>query len=151
MMIQTARCGAIQVSENNIINFSPGLLAFEDLTRYVLLDITESPYFKWLQSLDNPELAFLLVDPFTVKNDYYVELNQPLKEKLGIKVPADVLIYTTVTVPKSGLKDATTNLMGPVIINCPARLGQQIILDRENDALKYPLVPKDYMKLRAGG
>ena len=151
MIIQTARFGAIQVQANHILNFSPGLLAFEDLTRYILLDIAESPYFKWLQSLDNPELAFLLVDPFTVKNDYYVELNQLLKEKLGIKVPEDVLIYTTVTVPKSGLKDATTNLMGPVIINCPARQGQQIIFDGENNAIKYPLVPKDYMKLSAGG
>lgn len=151
MIITTARFGDLQIEANNIINLSPGLLAFEDLTRYILLDIAESPFFKWLQSLDNPELAFLLVDPFTVKKDYIVDINDELVEKLSISDAKDVLVYTMVNVPPSGFQAATTNLIGPLIINWPTRQGRQIIIDGENYTIKHPLVPKDYMKLSTGG
>lgn len=143
MKIKTARFGAIEVEENNILKFSPGLLAFESLTRYILLDIAESPFFKWLQSIDNPELAFLLIDPFTINRNYNVDINDEVADKLGLSTAQDVLVYTIVTVPRSGFKDATTNLMGPLIINWRKKQGKQIILDRQNYNLKYPLkVPK---------
>lgn len=131
------------MEENNILKFSPGLLAFESLTRYILLDIAESPFFKWLQSIDNPELAFLLIDPFTINRNYNVDINDEVADKLGLSTAQDVLVYTIVTVPRSGFKDATTNLMGPLIINWRKKQGKQIILDRQNYNLKYPLtVPK---------
>jgi flagellar assembly factor FliW len=139
MIIKTARFGEVELNENDILNFSPGLLAFESLTRYILLDIVESPFFKWLQSIDNPELAFLLIDPFVIKKDYNVDINDELADKLGISMAKDVLVYTIVTVPHSGLKDATTNLMGPLVINWPKKQGKQIILDGMNYNIKFPL------------
>ena len=140
MKIKTAKLGEIEIDENNIISFNPGLLAFEDLSSYALLDINETPDFKWLQSLQNHDLAFLLVDPFTIKGDYTVELNDDIVAKLEIAVPEDVLVYSIVTVPASGLKNATTNLVGPLVINWTRKKAQQVIFEKENEFIRYPLL-----------
>jgi flagellar assembly factor FliW len=151
MIIKTARLGELVVEAQNIINFNPGLLGFENLTSFVLVDIADIPNFKWLQSIENTELAFLLVDPFTIKKGYCVELNDDVAEKLDISAPEDVLVYTIVTVPKGGFKDATTNLVGPVIINWTKKKGKQIIFERDNNTIKYPLLTNDSNKLNYGG
>ncbi len=151
MIIKTARLGERVVEEQDIININPGLLGFENLTNFVLVDIAESPDFKWLQSIENTDLAFLLVDPFTIRKGYCVELNDDILEKLDISIPEDVLVYTIVTVPKSGFKDATTNLVGPVIINWTKKKGKQIVFERDNNTIKYPLLTNDSKKLNYGG
>lgn len=138
MNAKTAGLGEAVIENSNIISFDPGLLAFEHLHRFILLDIVENTHFKWLQSLDNPEVTFLLVDPFTVKNDYSVDLSEEVREKLGIETAEDVIIYTIVTVPVSGLKDATTNLVGPLVFNWRKKVARQIIC--EGNIIKYPLM-----------
>lgn len=140
MVLKTARLGEVMVEEENIINFNPGLLAFEGFSRFIMLDIAESPKFKWLQSIDKPEVVFLLVDPFKVKDDYYVDLKDELLDSLSISTPEDVLVYTIVNVPASGLKDATANLVGPLIINWRQKCARQIILEYGDNEIKYPIL-----------
>lgn len=151
MIIKTARFGELDVAEQDIVEFNPGLLGFEKLTRYILMDIAEIPDFKWLQSIDEPNLAFLLVDPFTIKKSYCVELSDDVVNKLEIKEPEQVLVYTIVTVPKSGFKNATTNLVGPLIINWLRKKGKQIIFERDSNSIRYPLISNDSRKLNYGG
>lgn len=151
MIVKTAKLGELVVEARNIINFNHGLLGFENVTSFVLVDIPEIPDFKWLQSIVNPELAFLLVDPFTIKKDYYVELSDEMVTELDISAPEDVLVYTIVTVPKSGFKDATTNLIGPLIINWTKKKAKQIIFERTNNTIRYPLLTNDSKKLNYGG
>ncbi|NLV22462.1 MAG: flagellar assembly protein FliW [Syntrophomonadaceae bacterium] len=151
MIIKTARFGELDVGEQDIVEFNPGLLGFEKLTRYILMDIAEIPDFKWLQSIDEPNLAFLLVDPFTIKKSYCVELSDDVVNKLEIKEPEQVLVYTIVTVPKSGFKNATTNLVGPLIINWLRKKGKQIIFERDSNSIRYPLISNDSRKLNYGG
>ncbi len=140
MKVNTARFGEIPIEEANIIRFEPGLLAFEHLNRYILLDIDENPAFKCLQSIDDLTATFLLVDPFKIKKDYYIELSDEMVEQLEISAPEDVLVYTIVSVPKSGFKNATTNLIGPLIINWSRKKAKQIIIERESTMIKYPLI-----------
>jgi flagellar assembly factor FliW len=139
MLVKTAHLGEIAVKEENIITFNSGLPAFEGFPRFALLDIAQNDNFKWMQCIDDPETAFLLVDPFTVKPDYSVSLNDDLVKSMEISNPEDALVYTIVNVPASGLKDATTNLIGPLIINWRQKNARQIILDAEVNVLKYPL------------
>lgn len=151
MKIITGRFGEMEVEDKNILSFDSGLLAFEKLTRYILLDIPQISNFKWLQSTENPDLAFLLVDPFSIKNDYYIEISDEIVETLGISAPEDVLAYTIVTVPPQGFKDATTNLVGPLIINWTKKKAKQIIFDNENNSIKYPLLADSSKKMGYGG
>jgi flagellar assembly factor FliW len=151
MIIKTGKFGELVISENDIITFNPGLLGLEELTGYVLMDIAKIPNFKWLQSVENPDLSFLLVDPFTVKQGYCVELNDDVVAKLEISAPEHVLVYTIVNVPASDLRNATTNLVGPVIINWLKKKGKQIVFERDNNSIKYPLTTNDSKKMNYGG
>ncbi len=151
MIIKTARFGELVVAESDIVEFNPGLLGFEQLNRYILMDIAQSTDFKWLQSLDQPDLAFLLVDPFMIKPGYCVELNDEMAARLAIEEPEQVLVYTIVTVPASGFKHATTNLVGPLIINWLKKKGKQIIFERDNNSIRYPLINNEFKKVNYGG
>lgn len=145
MIINTGRFGKITTEEQNIIQFQAGLLAFENLIKFTLLHISNNPAFKWLQSIDAPEVAFLVADPFFFKEDFFLDLDHELTRELEVKKPEDVLIYTTVTVPDGNFKLATTNLIGPLVINNSSKRGKQVILERGDLSIKYPLFP--YYKL----
>jgi flagellar assembly factor FliW len=142
MIIETSRFGQLDIDPKDIVRFAPGLLAFEDQHEYVLINVEENPDFKWLQCVEVPELSFLLVDPFIANQDYRVELQAEMMDKLNISRPEDVFIYTIVTVPAGGFKEATTNLVGPLVINWREKKGQQVILEKDNLEVKYPLFKK---------
>lgn len=142
MIIETTRFGSMEIDEQKIIKFGPGLLAFEDLSDYALIDIAENRDFKWLQSMKEPDLSFLLVDPFIANPDYRVELQAEMMEKLNIAQAEDVLIYTIVTVPAGGFKESTTNLVGPLVINWREKKGVQVVLEKDGLDVKYPLFKK---------
>ncbi len=142
MIIDTARFGPLDIDPQAILRFQPGLLAFETWNEYVLVDVPENPDFKWLQSTEEPGLAFLLVDPFVVKPEYRIELQAEMMGKLNICQPEDVLIYTIVSVPAGGFREATTNLIGPLVINWREKQGSQLVLEKDNLMVKYPLFKK---------
>lgn len=150
MELETKRFGKIQVAEDKILRFQNGLLGFEGLSKFVLLDIDENPAFKWLQSVEDLGLSFLLVDPFLVAKGYSVKLDDDLLAELEIERQEDVLVYTIVTVPPSGFKDATTNLVGPLVINWRKKRAKQVVLQDESLAIKYPLFPAQDNNKAAG-
>ena len=72
MQLQTKHFGIIDVDEKDALHFPSGIPGFENVKEYILLgkQENENPFF-WLQSLDNPQLAFVVVDPFYINDDYY--------------------------------------------------------------------------------
>ena len=139
MKIQTTNFGEIEILEENIINFPSGLLAFEDQKDFTIVDNEdeENP-FMWLQSLNNPDLAFVIINPFVFKSDYDFNISESTVEKLKIKSQKDLSIYTIVVIPED-IKEMTANLSGPIIINNKERLGKQIIVDNNDYTTKYKL------------
>lgn len=142
MIIETARFGTLDVEPRSVVCFQPGLLAFEELSEYALLDVAENPDFKWLQSLQDPSLAFLLVDPFVINPGYRVELQAEMMKRLHISQPEDVLIYTIVSVPAGGFREATTNLAAPLVINWQENKGSQLVLEKDDLVVRHPLFNK---------
>ncbi|SMB82801.1 flagellar assembly factor FliW [Desulfonispora thiosulfatigenes DSM 11270] len=151
MKIKTDRFGELEIRKEDILNFATGLLAFEHLHNFILVEVAENPVFKWLQSTEDSEIAFLVVDPFVIKGDYSVYLSENIRTELEITAEEDVIIYTIVSVPLGGLKDATTNLMGPLVLNAKAHKGKQIVLENKELTIKYPLFPKVETKKVCGG
>lgn len=123
MTIATKAFGEVEVDERQILDFPEGLIGFQKFKRYALLDAPQKPYF-YLQSMDLPELAFILVDPFLFRADYAVDVNDELSAALGLKSPEDALILCLVTAPPNG-GAVTANLMGPLVIGKASRLGAQ--------------------------
>lgn len=126
MKIQTKTMGIVDVAEEHIINIPQGLFGFEDYTDFALITSEYQP-FVWLQSIQDNKLAFLVIDPFIICEDYEVDIDDKELAKIGIKDPADILVFAIVTVPGDG-SPITANLQGPLIINKKERKCMQAVL-----------------------
>lgn len=137
MKLNTKHFGEIDIDEKGIIEFDEGILGFETAKKYVLLgtEDKESP-FGWLQSVDMPELAFAIVNPFAIKEDYDIEIKDEVMNKLGIKKAEEMLVYSIVVVPEDMTK-MSMNLKAPVIINTSNKKGAQVVLDTDTYAVRH--------------
>jgi flagellar assembly factor FliW len=123
---KTKAYGVIDVDERQRVHFPSGLLGFETLKDYVILDAERQPFF-WLQSLDVEQVAFVLVNPFLFRPNYELDISDEELTAIGITSPEEALVFAIVTIPRDG-GPMTANLQGPVIINRERRLGKQAIL-----------------------
>ena len=126
MKVATKAYGLIDVDERQKIIFPQGLLGFESLHDYLLLDAERQPFY-WLQSMDVEQVAFVLVNPFLFRPDYEVNVNNEELADIGITSPGKALIFSIVTIPPDG-SPMTANLQGPLVINRDNRTGKQAIL-----------------------
>jgi len=118
--------------------FEEGLLGFQHLQFFQLLQEEEpdSPFFS-LQSMEDKDVGFLVVDPFVFFKDYEFRLHDQAKETLHIKEETPVYILNIVTARSEG--QVTVNLKAPIVINKENRMAKQIILNDENYAIRQPL------------
>ena len=137
--VDTVRFGTIEVEEEKIVQFAQGIPAFEDEHAFVVIPYDEeSPYF-FLQSLQTPDLAFLMTVPYLFFKDYEFEIDDETQEKLALKNPDDVLVYVLLTIPHGSIKDMTANLMAPVIINAKTMQAKQLVLEKSKYTTKHRL------------
>ena len=126
MQVSTKTKGMVEVSEEQLITIPSGLFGFEEYTDFALIDSEYQPFI-WLQSLQDKNLAFLLIDPFLICDDYEADIDDKSLSKIGIKDPLDVLVFAIVTVPNDG-SAVTANLQGPLVINRKSRQCMQAVL-----------------------
>lgn len=131
--------GEIEYTQKDIITFNKGIPGFNELKKFILVDLKEYEPFKLLQSLENDEIALIVTSPYEFFNDYEIKLSEETIKNLKIESPEQVNIITTVTL-NSDVKKITTNLQGPIIINTSNNLGEQIILDNSKYEVKSPLM-----------
>lgn len=139
MKINTNYFGEVEVAEEAIIEFPEGILAFEHYKKYVLLDSEEELPFRWLQSVENPDISFIIINPFVFKMDYEFKLPDAVVEKLKIASEEDVLVYTIVVIPEN-FQEMTANLLAPVVINIQEKIGKQIILEGTSYHTKHKML-----------
>ncbi|MDR5586540.1 MULTISPECIES: flagellar assembly protein FliW [Clostridium] len=131
--------GNIEYEEKDKITLRKGILGFENLKEYILVDLKECEPFKLLQSLEDENTGFIVVSPFEFFNDYEIKLSDEEINKLDVKNQNDIILLTTVTL-NSDPKKITTNLKAPIIINISNNLGEQIILDNLDYKIKHLLI-----------
>ena len=127
MLIQSLRFGEVDVPEDKVIRFVKPILGFEHLTDFCLIEPDELKPFLCLQSLEDPALTFLVVNPVVFFPDYRIEVNPKEIADLTIHELTSVETYVIVTVPENPEK-MSVNLQGPVLINTENNLGRQLIL-----------------------
>lgn len=141
MIIKTRDFGEEEISEEVIIDFPNGVYAFEEDHRFVLLSpCGEDKYPMWLQSVDNPNLCFIVFDPKEFVPDYSVELDKETKKLLG-EENAEFDFLCMAVVPDEYI-NTTINLKSPIVINSAAKKGVQVIA-AENYPLKFPAFKKE--------
>jgi flagellar assembly factor FliW len=137
-LVKTRRVGDLTVEEQDIITMIGGLPGFEDNTKYVLLDHDEKSPYKWLQSLENSELAFVVMEPFVFFADYQFELSQNDIRELEVAKPEDVAVLVILVIPDDPRK-MTANIKAPLVINMAKMKGKQIVLNNEAYPVKLHL------------
>ncbi len=60
----------LPVKSENVIQFPLGLLGFENIKRFALLENEQELPFRWLQVIDQPNLAFLVLPAAEFLPDY---------------------------------------------------------------------------------
>lgn len=137
MKLSTKNFGEIEIDSKKIINFTDGIPGFDDQKEFIIIDNTDEEVpFKWLQSINESELVFVIINPFLFKPDYVFDIPEQALKKLKIKEEADVVVYSIVNIPDDITK-MTANLLGPVIINTKEMLGKQIVLDDDRYTTKH--------------
>lgn len=124
--LNTSRFGELEVSEDKIVDFTSGLIGLPDIRRYILIDHKDSP-LKWLQAVDDPDIAFIVVAPSVIVQDYSLTVDKAVKQFIQLEDDGDLAILVTMRV--SG-DDVIANFQGPIVINSRAMKGVQIVLDR---------------------
>lgn len=138
MKLQSTRLGEFEIDEEQIIDFPHGIPGFPDEKAFVHIPYgVESP-FSFLQSANEPNLTFLLVDPFAFFTDYEFELDDEAASELGVSSenPPQVFLIANV---KGEIADLTVNLLAPVILNPVNHIGRQIILEKKDYSIRHKL------------
>lgn len=138
MEIETSNFGKIEVPEDRIFEFQDGIIGFPDLNRFALIEDKEREPFQWLQSLDSPGLAFVVIEPRWFLPDFNEEISSDITTQMGIDRPEDWTVLAIVTIPDEATK-MTANLKGPIIFNSKEKKATQIVID--DMPLQHPILP----------
>ncbi len=142
MDIETSRFGKITVNEEKLFSFVLPVVGFDELTRFVLLEHSNDSMFKWLQSVENPLLAFPIVSCANLSMDYVIDLPDSAVEALQIESVDDLLVMNIASIPSSDPSGATINLLAPLIFNVKNKLAGQIILSGSGYEVSCPIFEK---------
>ncbi|MGE5472844.1 MAG: flagellar assembly protein FliW [Ignavibacteriales bacterium] len=140
MILKTKHFGNVEINEEDIITFSKGIPGFEGSKKFVILHkIEDDNPFKWLQSVDDGNVAFVIINPQSFKEHYEVKIEQGVLDELETENLKDVLVYSIVTIPEEVSK-MTANLRAPVLINAKKNKGMQLVLDDERYGVKHGIL-----------
>ena len=136
--LTSTKLGEIEYSENDIILLSSPLLGFPDLSDFLLISGEKSFPFLWFQSVQDPSVCFILIDPKIFHPNYDPALSKRDLKILGVEEREHLKILNIVVVPEDP-KNATVNLRAPILINSEKKLAKQVILEDDRWMIKAPL------------
>lgn len=137
MKVKTTRFNEIEVDETRIMKFPKGVLGFPDNHEYALLQTNNEGNFFWLQSIERPQLAFVVCDPVLFVPDYQVPIKADDLEQIDLKNLDNAQVLVIVNKIDQSL---TGNLQGPLVINVLNRLGKQLVLSEKKYSTRHPLL-----------
>ena len=137
MRLQGTRFGNVDFAAEDILTFEEGLIGFPTLTHYILLTPKPESQFRWMQSIEDPATAFLLVEPLHFFSDYRPELSSQECKTLRIGENTARLVYVTTSIPPGKPAEMTVNLLAPIVLNIETRKGKQVILGDDAYTVKH--------------
>ena len=150
MKIQTRHFGEVEVDENKLIRFEEGIFGFEDNKKFVVLsEGDENNVFAWLQSADEELLCLPIINPFLWYTDYSPEIDDELIISIGEVEEKDLDVFTVVVVPED-IKNMTTNLKAPILVNHATKKGVQVVVKDEEYGIKHNLYEQIQTVKKAG-
>ncbi len=138
MKLTTSRFGEIKVDESKIITFTEDLPGFQGCKNFVLVDHNPGSPFKWLQSTEDGELAFVVIDPAMVVTEYEPEIADVDLIELKLDTIDNAVLLCIVNISRD-CTQVTVNLLGPIVINPEQKCGKQAIILNTSYSIKHDI------------
>lgn len=141
MEIMTRQFGKITIDKDKIITMPKGMPGFTENREYVLLEHDGIHPFLSYQSVEDPDLSFIIMDPFLFKQDYIVNIKPYIEEmSWNEEDEENLFLYVIINATDPDPKKITANLLGPLLINTNKNVGvQMVVTDKEEYSHKYPV------------
>ena len=143
VMVIQSRLGIREVRLDKVIHFPRGIIGFENMHEFTLLQIQENAPLLVLQSIQEPSLGLLVADPFAFLPDYNLTISDAEQQILCVTDAREVAVLVTASIPPGKPEETALTLLGPIVVNYHARIGLQIPQMDRGD-----LPPKVFVKMR---
>lgn len=144
MKLQTAYFGEINYEESDLVFFPEGLYGFSHLKYYIPLPLDDGEgTLLSLQSTEEPEISFVIINPFAICPEYTPCLSSEDMKKLSLS-SSEHASYYIICVMKENLLNSTVDLRCPIVVNPENRNAVQVILEDSKFQFRQPL--KDFIR-----
>lgn len=137
MLIESTRFGTIEIDDSRILQFDDGLLGFPEHKRFAIVQTSPDPVFFWMQSLEDPGLAFVVCDPLAFVPDYQAPIRAEEVRSLGLMDLKDAQVLVIVNKVDGWL---TANLLGPLVVAAETLRGKQLVLADKRYSTRHRLM-----------
>ena len=137
--INTTKFGEIEVNKDSIFNFVTPIIGFKELKEYTLVDYKPESPFKWLQSMEDMDLAFPITLCSFFGIDYQFDIPDEEANQLEITSADDIFVCNIANIPSSNPQGATINMLAPIVINIVNKKAMQIILKNTDFEVRHKL------------
>ena len=137
MQIKSDKFGLVEINESSVIDFPGGIPGFTDLSKFAIVKCEQTEPIQWFQSVEDGHVTLPVINPFLIKSDYNIEINDDELDLIRTHNEEDLLVYNVMVLPED-LRQMTINLMAPILINIKDMIGCQVLMDHKDIPLKYP-------------
>jgi flagellar assembly factor FliW len=125
-------------SKEAVIHFDEGLIGFSECKDFILMENESLVPFRLLQSLEFPNIGFLVLEPTALINNYYERVPEKDWESLGVGGMVKPLAFVIVVIGQTA-ETSTGNLQAPLLVNYHRMTGKQVILTDSGFSVRHPL------------
>ena len=143
MKISTLRFGEIDIDQDKVFEFRLPIIGFDFQKHFAIIEPNKDNIFKWLQSIEDPALAFPIISVTMLDYDYSIDVSDNVLETLDIENTDDILVMNITSIPQNNPEATTINLLAPLLFNVKNGLAGQIILSGSGYEINYPMFKKD--------
>lgn len=136
--VATTRFGDLQVDEKDILDFKEGILGFETLTRFFIVDPGDNTLIMWMQSIEDGSVAFPVIEPKIFNAEYIVKLLPAELRSLQLENLNAAKIFSILTIPQD-VTQMSANLKAPIVINSNTGFARQIVLQDNKLSVRYEM------------
>ena len=137
MQIISDKFGVVKIDDNSIIDFPGGIPGFTNLTKFAIVKCLQTDPVQWFQSVEDGHVTLPVINPFLIKPDYNIEINDDDLDLIQTHNEEDLIVLNVMVLPED-LKNMTINLMAPILVNIKDMIGCQIMMDHREVPLRYP-------------
>lgn len=138
LSIKSPKLGLVEYSESDLITLASPLLGFTELNDYLIISNTDYFPFLWLQSVEDPSVCFILIEPEAFFKEYTPKINKRELKVMGVSDIKELKLFCIVVIPDDP-QEATANLRAPLIVNFERKIAKQTILEDDSCDIRAPL------------